>query len=140
MSRILAIDYGSRRVGLAVTDPLQIIASPLDTVPAKDLLTFLKHYLLKESVEQIVVGYPLQKDGAPTHATPLVDQLLQQLKQTFPGVSITTHDERFTSKLAQRSLVESGAKKKSRQNKANLDKISATLILQSFLEDITLSP
>lgn len=140
MSRILAIDYGSRRVGLAVTDPQQIIASPLDTVSAKDLMPYLKRYLTREQVERIVVGYPLKEDGTPTHATPLVDHLLQQLKQTFPGLRIYTHDERFTSKLARRSLVASGAKKKSRQKKENLDKISATLILQSFLEDITLSP
>lgn len=140
MSRILAIDYGSRRVGLAVTDPQQRIASPLETVGAKDLITYLTKYFTQEDVEQVVVGYPLRVDGNPTHATPLVDKLLLQLAKHFPDLSITTYDERYTSKIAQRSLFESGAKKKNRQKKSNLDAISATLILQSFLEDITLSP
>ncbi len=139
MSRILAIDYGSRRVGLAVTDPQQLIATPLDTISPHSLIDYIKNYLLGESLEQIVVGYPLKEDGSPTDFTAMVDRLLLQLRKEFQGMPITTHDERYTSKLAQRSLIESGARKKARRKKSNLDQISATLILQSFLEEKSLS-
>ncbi len=140
MSRILAVDYGSRRVGLAVTDPQQIIASPLQTIATRELMPFLKKYLLEENVKQVVVGYPLKDDGSPTDATPLIEAFLKKLSFEFPKLRIHTQDESYTSRMAVRSMIVSGVKKKNRKKKSNLDKISATLILQSFLEDITLSP
>ncbi len=139
MSRILAIDYGSKRVGLAVTDLEQLIATPLDTVPNQALMPFLSDYFAREPVTKIVVGYPLRHDGSPTHATNLVEELLIKLEEHFPDKSITTIDEAFTSKKARESLVIAGTKKKNRQKKSNLDQISATLILQAFLEDLTLN-
>lgn len=139
MSRVLAIDYGSRRVGLAVTDPQQLIATPLDTISPGELMDYLKAYMQKEPVEKIIIGYPLRTDGTSTHATPYVKELLGKLSQEFPQLALQTVDERYTSKMAQRSLLESGAKKKSRARKENLDQISATLILQSYLEAKTYS-
>jgi len=135
MSRIMAIDYGTRRVGIAVTDPLQIIASPIKTIAPKDLLGFVKEYTASESVEQIVLGYPLKEDGTPTDLTEAVDNLLDKLIIQFPAIRFCKHHERYTSKIAQRSMIQSGARKKSRRTKSNLDQISATLILQSFLEE-----
>jgi putative holliday junction resolvase len=134
MPRILAIDYGSKRVGLAVTDPLQIIATALDTVHSKDVIDYLKKYLQNEEVEAFVVGKPSNMEGKPTDATPLVEAFVNLLKKQFPEKPIHLHDERFTSKMALASMIAGGTKKKDRQNKSNIDKVSAVIILQSYLE------
>ena len=140
MGRILAIDYGSKRTGLAVTDPDRIIATPLTTVASYQVMDYLRDYLAAQSVERFVVGYPLHADGTPTDATPLVDEFILSLRRAFPQVTVETFDESFTSKRAQESMVTAGTRKKNRQKRSNLDVISATLILQSYLEDLNLSP
>ncbi len=134
MGRILAIDYGSKRVGLAVTDPLQIIASPLDTVHSKDVIQFLKDYDRSEGIEELVLGMPKKLDNTATNATPLVEQFHNLLKKNFPEKPVYLHDERFTSKMALDAMIAGGSKKKDRREKGNIDKISATIILQSYLE------
>ncbi len=134
MARILAIDYGGKRTGLAVTDPLQIIASALDTVASETLLEYLKNYLKNEEVEEFVVGYPTREDNEDTHATPLVREFVEKLKKEFPTIPVYLEDERFTSKMAVQAMIDSGVKKKQRRQKENIDKLSATLILQSYME------
>ncbi len=134
MARILAIDYGQKRTGLAVTDPLQIIATALDTVPTSGLLVYLKKYLEKESVERFVVGYPRNMDNTPSDATKYIDPFLKQLAQQFPEISVSLEDERFTSKMAFQAMIDGGMKKMDRRNKGTIDKISAVIILQSFME------
>ncbi len=134
MARILAIDYGAKRSGLAVTDPLQIIATALETVPTTHLLEYLKSYCQKEEVEAFVLGHPLSLDGSDTHASPLVATFAKELKVLFPGKEIHFVDEAYTSKLAMRSLIASGVKKKDRREKGALDKVAATIILQDFME------
>jgi putative Holliday junction resolvase len=134
MSRILAIDYGTKRVGIAATDPLQLIASPLTTVEATQIITFLKQYMVNETVSTIVVGKPMRLDGSDTHATLPTEKFVSSLRQHFPQVTIVQIDERFTSAIAQRTLLEMGMKKKDRQNKSHVDQISAALILQTYLE------
>lgn len=133
MARILAIDYGKIRTGLAVTDEMQIIASGLTTVNTKELITFLKDYLSKEQVELFLVGEPKQMDNTPSVSEALIIPFLVKLENTFPNVPIKRVDERFTSKMATQTLIDSGLKKKQRQNKALLDEVSATIILQSYL-------
>ncbi len=135
MARILGIDYGGKRTGLAVTDPLQIIASALDTVPTVDLLDYLKSYCSKEEVTDFVIGQPLSLDGSDTDATPLVKAFVESLTMAFPDKNIHFVDESYTSKLAMRSLIESGVKKKDRRKKGSLDKIAATIILQDFMNE-----
>ena len=134
MSRILAFDYGTKRIGIAVTDPLQIIATGLDTIHPKDIVEFLKKYLLVEAVELFVVGEPKQMDGTPSQSAQHVKGFITTLKKTFPNVPIETIDERFTSKMAAATIAQSGFKKSDRQNKERVDTISATIILQSYLE------
>ncbi len=134
MGRILAIDYGSKRVGLAVTDPLKIIASALDTIHSKDVLEFLKAYIAREEVEAMVVGMPVNLDGEDTNNTPQVKGFVKGLKKAFPDMPIHLHDERFTSSMAMSAMIASGYSKKDRREKGNIDKISATIILQSFME------
>ncbi|MFC5271311.1 Holliday junction resolvase RuvX [Adhaeribacter terreus] len=134
MARILAIDYGNKRTGLAVTDPLQIIANGLETVPTHTLLTYLKNYIQKENVEAIVVGMPKRLDNTPTDTTAAVTGLVRKLKTEFPAQQIHLVDERFTSKIAFQTMLAGGLKKKARQNKATVDMVSATIILQSYLE------
>ncbi|MEA5426213.1 MULTISPECIES: Holliday junction resolvase RuvX [Arcicella] len=134
MGRILAIDYGSKRVGLAVTDPLKIIASALDTIHSKDVLEFLKAYIAREEVEAMVVGMPVNLDGEDTNNTPQVKGFVKGLKKAFPDMPIHLHDERFTSSMAMSAMITSGYSKKDRREKGNIDKISATIILQSFME------
>lgn len=134
MARILAIDYGRKRVGLAVTDPMQIIASGLDTVPAKDVLDYLEGYMKIEDVESIVVGYPKQLNNEESESMIYLKPFLGQLRKRFPDIEVELMDERFTSKLAFQAMIDGGLKKKARQNKALIDKVSATIILQSFLE------
>jgi len=134
MGRILAIDYGRKRVGLAVTDTLQIIANPLTTVHSKDVLNFLKEYLRTEDVDTFVLGYAKQMNNTDSESMKYIKPFADKLKKTFPDVKFIYIDERFTSKIAQRSLIDAGAKKKTRQKKELLDKISATIILQTYLE------
>ncbi|RLD62388.1 MAG: Holliday junction resolvase RuvX [Bacteroidetes bacterium] len=134
MGRILSIDYGRKRVGIAVTDPLQIIASGLNTIPAKDIFDFLTMYLNKENVDCIVVGYPLQMNGKPSESVEYINPFIKKLKKTFPNMPVELVDERFTSKIAFQTMIDGGLKKKKRQNKALIDTISATIILQSYLE------
>ena len=133
MARIICIDYGGKRTGLAVTDPLQIIATALDTISTQDLIPFLKKYFLQEQVELILIGEPLNLDDSPTHATPLVHQAIRQLQKQFPTIPIQTVDERFTSKMATQAMIQMGMKKKDREVKANKDKIAATIMLQEYL-------
>lgn len=137
MGRILAIDYGNKRVGLAVTDNRQMIANGLTTVHAKDLFIFLKDYFARESVELIVVGEPLDMQSKPSDASRFVDPFVRQLKKQFPDIPVKRMDERFTSRLAMHAMQTAGLKKKARQNKSLVDTISATIILQSYLEQQT---
>lgn len=136
MARILCIDYGGKRTGIAVTDPLQIIATGLTTVDSKDLIPFLKRYFLQEEVELIVIGEPKNLDDSDTHATPLVKEAIKKLQKEFPQISIQTVDERFTSKRAKEAMIEMGMKKKARQNKRTVDEIAATMMLQEYLAGI----
>ena len=134
MPRILAIDYGLKRTGLAVTDPLQIIANGLTTVESPRLINFLKDYFKREEVEMIIIGEPKNWDDTDTHATPLVKKIVERIKKEFPQMPITMVDERFTSKMASRAMIDMGMKKKQRQNKALVDEIAATIMLQEYLE------
>jgi putative holliday junction resolvase len=134
LARILAIDYGKKRTGLAVTDPLQIIASGLTTVDTPQLFVFLKDYLVKETVELIIMGDPKNWDDTDTHATPLVAACVKRLKKEFPAIPLLLVDERYTSKLARQSMLESGMKKKDRRNKKLVDEIAATILLQEYLQ------
>lgn len=134
MSRIICIDYGGKRTGLAVTDPLQIIATSLTTIETKDLVPFLKNYFLQEPVELILIGEPLNLDDTATHATPLVKAAIARLKKEFPTIPVQTVDERYTSKMASRAMVEMGMKKKDRRIKGNVDQIAATIMLQEYLQ------
>jgi putative holliday junction resolvase len=133
MGRILAIDYGLKRTGIAVSDPLRIIATALDTVSTSDLLVFLTNYLKKETVDEFVVGMPKTLLNKDSEIAPYVRQFVEQLKITFPDKPIHLADERFTSRMAQQAMITGGMKKKDRQVKGNVDKISATIILQSFM-------
>jgi putative Holliday junction resolvase len=133
LARIICIDYGGKRCGLAVTDPLQIIATALTTVATKELYAYLTAYFLKEPVELILIGEPLNLDDSPTHATPLVKKAILELTKRFPKIPIQTVDERFSSKNAVRAMVEMGMKKKDRQDKKNVDQIAATILLQEYL-------
>lgn len=134
LARILAIDYGRKRVGLAVTDPLQIIANALTTIHSKDIWAFLDEYLKKEQVECIVVGYPKQMNNEASEAVKYINPFLRKLIKTYPEIMVKQVDERFTSKMAHQTMIDAGLKKKARQNKALVDTISATIILQSYLE------
>ena len=136
MPRILSIDYGSKRTGLAVTDPLKIIASGLAGIHTKDLENFLIDYFKKEDVEKVIIGHPTNWDDSHTHATPLVQAFINRFKKVFPNMPIVKVDERYTSKLAVQSMVESGMKKKNRQNKNLVDEIAATIMLQEYLNNI----
>ena len=133
MGIIVALDFGKKRTGIAITDPLQLIASGLTTVDTKDLISFLKDYCSKTSVETFVVGLPKQMNNQPSESEQFIQPFLKTLKNTFPKTSIEREDERFTSKMAFQTMIDSGMKKKKRQNKAVVDEISATLILQSYL-------
>ena len=133
MGRILALDYGKKRTGIAVTDELQIIASGLTTVETKDVFSFLKKYVTSEKVEVFVVGEPKQMDNTPSESEVLIQKFIKQLQKNFPDIPIERVDERFTSKMAFQTMIDAGLKKKKRQNKALIDEISATLILQNYL-------
>ena len=136
MPRILSIDYGSKRTGIAVTDPLKILAGGLTGIHTKDLETFLTDYFKKEIVELVIIGYPINWDGTDTDATPLVQAFINRFQKIFPSMPILKVDERNTSKMAVQSMVESGMKKKSRQNKNLVDEIAATIMLQDYLNTI----
>jgi len=133
MARILCIDYGKKRTGIAVSDPLQIIATGLTTIHSNELIRFLKKYISEESVELIVIGEPKNLDNTDTHATPLVHAIIEKIKKEFPLLPVQKMDERFTSKLARQAMLEMGMKKKDRQNKANVDEIAAAMMLQEFM-------
>jgi putative holliday junction resolvase len=133
MGRILAIDYGMKRTGLAVTDPLKIIATALETVETQKLMERLSNYMAIEPVERIVIGMPVKTDGSDTHNTQPVLGFIENLKQKFPDMPISIEDERFTSKMAMQAMIQGGMKKSDRRDKTNVDKISAVLILQSFM-------
>jgi putative Holliday junction resolvase len=134
LGRIVAIDYGQKRTGIAVTDPLQIIAGRLTTLPSGDVLSFLIAYTDKEAVDSFVVGYPRQMNNSPSESVLFIDPFINKLKNTFPDKPVFLMDERFTSKMAVQAMVMGGVKKKDRQNKALIDGVSATIILQSYLE------
>ncbi len=134
MARILSIDYGGKRTGLAVTDPLKIIATGLQTVETPKLVSFLKNYFSKEQVELVIIGMPVNWDDTATHATPLVQKFIKEFQKNFPSIPIKEVDERFTSKLASQAMLQMGLKKKQRQNKAMLDEIAATIMLQEYLQ------
>ena len=136
MQHILAIDYGQKRVGLAVTDSEQIIASGLTTVHAKDVMSYLKQYVTKETVSAFVVGEAKNLDNTPAESARFIEPFVRKLAQTFPKTPIHRVDERFTSKMAFQSMIDGGLKKKARQNKKLVDEISATIILQSYLESL----
>lgn len=136
MARILALDYGKVRTGIAVTDELQLIASGLTTVETKELIPFLDDYLKKESVERIVVGLPKQMDNTASESEAPIQEFLKKLEAKFPSMPLERQDERFTSKMAFQSMLDSGMKKKKRRDKALVDEISATLILQAYLNRI----
>lgn len=133
MARVLAIDYGKKRIGIAVTDEMQLIASGLTTVATDNIFTFLKDYLEKENVELLLVGEPKQMNNTPSESEVLIKPFIEKLKMQFPEMEIKRVDERFTSKMAFQTMIDSGLKKKQRQNKALIDEISATIILQSYL-------
>lgn len=134
MGRIIGIDYGLKRTGLAATDPLQIVASPLETVPSHKIFSYLNSYCQKEDTEYFVVGMPKNLDNSATHATKPVEAFVQKLKKAFPDKPIYLHDERFTSKMALDAMIAGGTTRKYRKQKGNIDKVSAAIILQSFLE------
>ena len=134
MGRIFSIDYGKKRTGLAVTDPFRIIATGLTTVETPKLMAYLKDYLVREGVDEVIIGMPTNMDDSDTHATPLVKRFIEQFKKAFPAVPITEVDERFTSKMATRAMLDMGLKKKQRQNKALVDEIAATILLQEYLQ------
>jgi putative holliday junction resolvase len=136
MARIISIDYGLKRTGLAVTDPLQIIATGLTTVHSKELIPFLKDYFEKEPVELIIIGEPKNWDDSDTHATPLVEQCIKDLQKKFPAMPVKRVDERYTSKMAKDAMLEMGMKKKDRRNKALVDEIAATIMLQEYLRGL----
>lgn len=133
MGRVMGIDYGLKRTGLAVTDPLRIISTPLETVESARLLTFLKEYTSKETVDAFVVGMPKTLGNEDSSIAPAVRKMVSELNKIFPDKKVHLIDERFTSVIAQQTMIQGGMKKKDRQNKANADKISATIILQDFL-------
>lgn len=137
MSRILCIDYGKKRTGIAVTDPLQIIATGLTTVDSHELISFLKKYFQQEEVELIVIGDPKNLDDSDTHATPLVKEIIKKLGKEFPQIPIRKVDERFTSKMAKQAMIEMGMKKKDRRNKRTVDEIAATIMLQDYMENVS---
>lgn len=134
MGRILSIDYGGKRTGLAVTDPLKIIATGLGTVDTPKLMTFLKDYFAKEPVELVIIGMPTNWDDTDTHATPLVKKFIEEFKKAHPTLPVKEVDERYTSKLATQAMLQMGLKKKQRQNKKLVDEIAATIMLQEHLQ------
>ena len=137
MPRILCIDYGLKRTGIAVSDPLQIIATGLTTVDSHELISFLKKYFLREEVELIIIGEPKNLDDSDTHATPLVKQIIKKIEKEFPRLPVKTVDERYTSRMARQAMLDMGMKKKDRRNKRTVDEIAATIMLQEYMHGIS---
>jgi putative Holliday junction resolvase len=137
MGRILAIDFGTKRTGVAVSDPNRMIATSLDTVPTHQIIKFIQDYLSRETVDIIVVGHPKHLDNTESSTTQLTNQFVNKLKKEFTTVKIDKYDERFTSKIASQSLIESGQSKKVRRDKSILDQVSATILLQDYLENLS---
>src|SRR6476659_2201398 len=135
MARILCIDYGLKRTGIAVTDPLKIISTGLTTIDTHTLIPFLTNYFLHETVELIIIGRPKNLDNSDTHATPLVDAIIIKLKKEFPQIRLETVDERYSSKMAKQKILEMGMKKKKQDNKRTIDKIAATNMLQEYMQN-----
>ena len=133
MARILSIDYGFKRTGIAVTDDFQIIASGLTTIPSAELISFLKTYFSKENVETVIIGEPKQMNGLPSESTEIIEKFIVQFHTEFPTMKMERVDERFTSKMAFQTMIDSGLKKKQRQNKGLIDEIAATILLQDYL-------
>jgi putative Holliday junction resolvase len=136
MARIMAIDYGGKRTGIAVTDPLQIIATGLTTIPSEDLIAFIKKYTTEEMLDLIIVGLPKNWDESDTHGTPLARKAIEKIKKEFPLIPVKEVDERYTSKMAKNAMLEMGMKKKDRRDKKNVDVIAATILLQEYLQSI----
>ena len=140
MGRIIGIDYGRKRTGIAVTDPLQLIAGGLETIASEDMEKWLERYIATEQVECIVVGCPVMLDGSESDTMTLyIKPFINRLKKKFPNIKIEMFDERFTSKLAVRAMIDGGMKKKDRREKANIDKVSATILLQGYLEQLRIT-
>lgn len=135
MARILSIDYGGKRTGLAVTDPMQIIATGLTTIASQELIPFLKNYFVQEEVELIIIGLPKNLDDSDTHGTPLAEAAIKRLKKEFPHIPLKTVDERYTSKRAKEAMLHMGMKKKDRRDKKLVDEIAATIMLQEYMEN-----
>ena len=135
MERIIGIDYGRKRVGVAVSDPLGIFASALDNIPAAKIIDYLKYYTQNNKVSRFVVGYPMNLNGRPAECAQYVDIFLKHLKKQFPDIPVTLEDERFTSQLAMKAMIAGGMKKQDRREKENVDKISAAIILQSYMDN-----
>ena len=133
MPRILAIDYGIKRTGIAVTDELQIIASGLTTIPSETIISFLKEYFSKENVSTVLIGEPKQMNGLPSESTPIIEKFVASFSTEFPEMKVVRVDERFTSKMAFQTMIDSGLSKKQRQNKGLVDEIAATILLQDYL-------
>ena len=133
MARILSIDFGQKRTGIAVTDDFQIIASGLTTIPSTDIIPFLKTYLSKENVETVIIGEPKQMNGLPSESSEIIEKFIAQFHTEFPNMKMERVDERFTSKMAFQTMIDSGLKKKQRQNKGLIDEIAATILLQDYL-------
>jgi putative Holliday junction resolvase len=140
MGRILAIDYGKKRIGVAVTDPMQMIASPLTTVPVHEFEDFLINYNGAQEVDAFVIGYPTMMNNKPSESVKYIEPFIKRLKKLFPGKPVHLVDERFTSKMALRTMIDGGMKKKDRRDKAMADKISAAIILRSFLDNRSFLP
>lgn len=136
MARVMAIDYGLKRTGIAVTDPLQIIATGLTTIPSKELIDFIKNYLKSETLERIIIGLPVNWDGTDTHGTQPATLAIKNLQKNFPNIPVEPVDERYTSKMAKDAMLEMGMKKKQRRDKKLVDEIAATILLQEYLERI----
>ncbi|MBQ9400649.1 MAG: Holliday junction resolvase RuvX [Bacteroidales bacterium] len=134
MNRTIGIDYGRARVGIAVSDPLGIFASPLETVPSAKIIEYLQKYAEAQTIERFVVGYPINLNGRPSEAAADVDKFLKALTKAFPDTPVALEDERFTSVLAHRAMIDGGMKKSDRRDKASVDKISAAIILQSYID------
>jgi putative Holliday junction resolvase len=137
LARIISLDIGKKRTGIAVSDPLKIIASALDTVDTGELIGYLKKYIASEPVEKVLVGYPLNLDNSPTHATPVVDKFIVKFGNVFPHLPIEKIDERMTSKMASQAISEMGLKKKDREKKELIDAVAATMMLQEYLQNTT---
>ena len=136
MARILAIDYGGKRTGLAVTDPMQIICTGLTTIPSQELIPFLKQYFTQETVELVIIGLPKNWDESDTHGTPLAEAAIKRIQKAFPMMPLKTVDERYTSKMAKDAMLQMGMKKKDRRDKKLVDEIAATIMLQEYMQSI----